>query len=360
MLIAKQFRSHGGEAGLRRRWPGAAGWPRGAGAVRAARRAGRASRRSRRSPGWCGRALLEVLEPAPRARARRRALYFRRCGGCHYQHAPYEYQLHAKRAILAEDAARGWARSSRRRRSRRCPASRGATAIACSCTCEGEPLGLSARRARTGCAPSSSVPSPRRSINEAIAALTRDAARSALAAISCGRSRCSPTSAEVQLNVLETDRPVARRFFDWCAEMIPGPGGGRAGLPDGALSREPQFVFPGEPVSDRPAGGDGAGRARRARRRWICTRAWACSRCRWRGGSAQVTAVESGAAPCAICNSTPSAPGWRNRARRAPTAEEYLAQLEARSGFRAARSAARGAGQGRGARGWRELQAARG
>jgi 23S rRNA (uracil1939-C5)-methyltransferase len=26
----------------------------------------------------------------------------------------------------------------------------------------------------------------------------------------------------VQLNVLESDRPVARRFFDWCAERIPG------------------------------------------------------------------------------------------------------------------------------------------
>jgi len=28
--------------------------------------------------------------------------------------------------------------------------------------------------------------------------------------------------AEIQLNVLETDRPVARRFFDWCSERIPG------------------------------------------------------------------------------------------------------------------------------------------
>jgi 23S rRNA (uracil1939-C5)-methyltransferase len=27
---------------------------------------------------------------------------------------------------------------------------------------------------------------------------------------------------QVQLNVLETDRPVARRFFDWAAELIPG------------------------------------------------------------------------------------------------------------------------------------------
>ena len=27
---------------------------------------------------------------------------------------------------------------------------------------------------------------------------------------------------QVQLNVIETDQPVARRFFDWCAEAIPG------------------------------------------------------------------------------------------------------------------------------------------
>ena len=26
----------------------------------------------------------------------------------------------------------------------------------------------------------------------------------------------------VQLNVLESERPVARRFFEWCAEKVPG------------------------------------------------------------------------------------------------------------------------------------------
>ena len=29
---------------------------------------------------------------------------------------------------------------------------------------------------------------------------------------------------QVQLNVVEADRPVARRFFDWCTETIPGLG----------------------------------------------------------------------------------------------------------------------------------------
>ncbi len=32
--------------------------------------------------------------------------YFGRCGGCHYQHAAYEFQLAAKQSILAEELRR--------------------------------------------------------------------------------------------------------------------------------------------------------------------------------------------------------------------------------------------------------------
>ena len=39
---------------------------------------------------------------------------------------------------------------------------------------------------------------------------------------------------EVQINVLDTDRPVARRFFDWCFEEIPG-------VVPGALDYEGRF-----------------------------------------------------------------------------------------------------------------------
>ena len=45
--------------------------------------------------------MLEVLEAAPDRVAAPCPVYGR-CGGCHYQHAPYEYQLVAKRAILVE------------------------------------------------------------------------------------------------------------------------------------------------------------------------------------------------------------------------------------------------------------------
>ena len=45
--------------------------------------------------------LLEVTQPSP-ARVTPRCPYFRRCGGCQYQHAGYEFQLEQKRAILRE------------------------------------------------------------------------------------------------------------------------------------------------------------------------------------------------------------------------------------------------------------------
>ena len=48
---------------------------------------------------------VEVLEPAPE-RVAAPCPYFARCGGCHYQQAPYEQQLEVKRSILAEELRR--------------------------------------------------------------------------------------------------------------------------------------------------------------------------------------------------------------------------------------------------------------
>jgi 23S rRNA (uracil1939-C5)-methyltransferase len=49
---------------------------------------------------WRGR-LLEVLEPSPN-RVPAPCQYFQRCGGCHYQHANYAFQVDQKRTILRE------------------------------------------------------------------------------------------------------------------------------------------------------------------------------------------------------------------------------------------------------------------
>ena len=56
----------------------------------------------REKPGLVRAQPIEVLSPAPE-RVEPLCPYFGRCGGCHYQHASYEAQLAAKRAILAEE-----------------------------------------------------------------------------------------------------------------------------------------------------------------------------------------------------------------------------------------------------------------
>jgi 23S rRNA (uracil1939-C5)-methyltransferase len=181
-------------------------------------------------PGLVKARTLEVLEPAS-DRVTPPCPYFARCGGCHYQHAPYEFQLRTKREILVEEI---------RRLGKLEPP--GEIEVVA-----GEPWGyrnrvqlqvekglLGYREARshklcpiTHCP----VSSPR--INEGIAALSR--------MVKDGRWPRFIRSVElftdeekVQLSVLETDRPVARRFFDWCAEEIPG-------LVTGALDYEGRF-----------------------------------------------------------------------------------------------------------------------
>src|SRR5262249_52892583 len=49
--------------------------------------------------------VAQVIEPAPE-RVAAPCPYFERCGGCHYQHAPYEYELALKRRILEEELRR--------------------------------------------------------------------------------------------------------------------------------------------------------------------------------------------------------------------------------------------------------------
>src|SRR5215831_7028143 len=45
--------------------------------------------------------LTDIIEPSPH-RAEPRCPYFGRCGGCHYQHISYEFQVEQKKAILLE------------------------------------------------------------------------------------------------------------------------------------------------------------------------------------------------------------------------------------------------------------------
>lgn len=160
----------------------------------------------------------QVLEPSPK-RQPAPCPHFGVCGGCHYQHAPYETQLELKQGILKEALAR-------------------IGKIAPPETIEtisGPPLAYRNRAqfhihgsrigfhqlASRDLAPIDAclVLSPR--LSEAYSALRRMLA-----------DRRFPTfvraielftnESQVQLHVMKTDRPVARFFFDWCAEQIPG------------------------------------------------------------------------------------------------------------------------------------------
>ncbi|MGC2248509.1 MAG: TRAM domain-containing protein, partial [Terriglobales bacterium] len=56
-------------------------------------------------PGFARGTIAQVLEPSPH-RIEPRCPYFQRCGGCHYQHIPYERQLEFKAQILRETLQR--------------------------------------------------------------------------------------------------------------------------------------------------------------------------------------------------------------------------------------------------------------
>jgi 23S rRNA (uracil1939-C5)-methyltransferase len=157
--------------------------------------------------------LSEVLEPAAERVAPPCPL-FARCGGCHYQHAPYEFQLARKVEILREQLQRvGKIRYE------------GEISVI-----SGPPLGYRNRAqfhvagGQLGYLAAHShdlvpvdgecpVASPR--LNEALAEM-----RNRLGDPRFPRFVRSielfTNETDVQVNVVESDRPVARRFYDWC------------------------------------------------------------------------------------------------------------------------------------------------
>src|SRR5436309_4810037 len=162
--------------------------------------------------------LREVLSPAE-GRAEPRCQYFGRCGGCHYQHAAYELQLELKRSILRETL----------RRVGKIEPPEEIEIVS------GEPWGyrnrsqfhveaaaigyLEAQSHRLCPITHCPISSPR--VNEALTAIIgmmRDPRWPRFV-----RSiEVFTNETDVQLNVLDSERPVAKRFFEWCAEAVPG------------------------------------------------------------------------------------------------------------------------------------------
>ncbi|MEP6715645.1 MAG: class I SAM-dependent RNA methyltransferase [Terriglobia bacterium] len=163
--------------------------------------------------------LVRVLEPSA-DRVEPACPYFTRCGGCHYQHASYPAQLELKRGILAETLRRVGKIELEPERIAIVP---------------GEPYGYRNRvqfhfeNGRVGFREANSrklvaieqcpISSPK--INEIIVTLNKMV-----------RDRRWPRflhslevftdERQVQWNVLETERPVAKHFFEWLLEEVPG------------------------------------------------------------------------------------------------------------------------------------------
>jgi 23S rRNA (uracil1939-C5)-methyltransferase len=184
----------------------------------------------REKPGLIHGRTVEILEPSA-GRVAAPCPVFGRCGGCHYQHAWYADQLAYKRAILEEEL---------RRLGKIAPPDE-IEIIA------GEPWGYRNRvqlRVQNGklgylemrshklCAiDGCPIASPKlnRTIQTLNAMLHDPRWPRMVRSLELFTDETS-----VQLNLLETDRPVARRFFEWCADMIPG-------LVEGALDYNGQY-----------------------------------------------------------------------------------------------------------------------
>ena len=161
--------------------------------------------------------LAEVLAPSPERVAPPCPL-FARCGGCHYQHAPYQFQLARKVDILREQL-------------RRVGKIDYTGEIE---TISGPPLGyrnraqfhiangsigyLAARSHTlvpvTGECP---ISSPR--LNQALAEM-RERLSDPRFPRFVHSLEIFTNESEVQINALEADRPVARSFYDWCGSTV--------------------------------------------------------------------------------------------------------------------------------------------
>lgn len=172
----------------------------------------------REKPALIEAELVDVLSPSP-GRVAPPCPYFGRCGGCHYQHAAYELQLEHKRAVLIDAlrrigkieppdtvpvvASEPWEYRNR-----------------VQFHLDGREIGFMESSSHRLCpVERCAISAPK--INEALTAL-RAMLRHRRFPRFLRSVELFTNDSEVQLNVLQSEQPVARSFFDWCAEQIPG------------------------------------------------------------------------------------------------------------------------------------------
>lgn len=160
--------------------------------------------------------LLEIVEPAPE-RIAAPCPVFAKCGGCHYQHAPYEFQLTRKVEILREQFRRvgkidyqgeiailsgppfGYRNRSQFH-------------------IENGKIGYLAARSHDLIPVAADCPISSPKVNETLA-LLRDRLNDPKFPRFVHEIEIFSNETDVQINVLETDRPVARSFYDWMGSV---------------------------------------------------------------------------------------------------------------------------------------------
>jgi 23S rRNA (uracil1939-C5)-methyltransferase len=161
--------------------------------------------------------LLEVIHPSP-GRVAPPCPVFGRCGGCHYQHAPYEYQVARKVEILREqlrrvgkldyqgeiDTLSGPPLGYR---------NRSQFHIA------GGKIGYLAARSHELVALEGDCPISSPKVNETLA-LLRDRISDAKFPRFVHSVEVFTNERDVQINVMEADRPVARSFYEWMNSTV--------------------------------------------------------------------------------------------------------------------------------------------
>ncbi len=162
-------------------------------------------------------ALLEVTEPSP-DRVSPPCPYFGRCGGCDYQHAPYEFQLARKVEILREQLRRVGKLDYQ-----------GEIDVI-----SGPPLGyrnraqfhvadgrigyLAARSHQLIDVTECPISSPR--VNQTLA-LIRERLHDPRFPRFVHALEVFTNENQVQINAIEADRPVARPFYEWMESVVP-------------------------------------------------------------------------------------------------------------------------------------------
>jgi 23S rRNA (uracil1939-C5)-methyltransferase len=146
--------------------------------------------------------------------------YFTRCGGCQYQHASYDAQLRFKREILAETLHRvGRIEFDPQRITIEAAGPYGYRNRA-QFHFEGGRVGYREMHSRR-LVPISKCPISSPRINEVIARLNR-MTRDRRWPRFLGSLEVFTDEDQVQWNVLRTERPVARHFFEWLRDEVPG------------------------------------------------------------------------------------------------------------------------------------------